>query len=317
MKIDWPSEWYRAWRDNGDDVSFFFGQMQGTSDHEEPRWFELRHEEFDGIGGFVHLLRSQGFRIDQLPFLRDDRLTLFRALRGLLAFIPMAKMRRQQWRQFDRTRKSRLLTGRDRVAWHIFTEEQTKKIISAAKAAGVSMNTYLLFHLDAAVASQLTAPSSIRRWCIPVNLRGAVSRPTELVSCVSYLGVDIGRDCSQRRLHQKIMRAKERGFHWGSWLGMIGGFLLGRDGMRRYFRTCEKKDHCWTGTFSNLGVWEVPGSGNWFVTSYIPRIYPVGAGSLMMNGRLSLTVRLHDGFGDDARTWKSLLESWKEACLNG
>jgi hypothetical protein len=314
MKTDWVGEVFCAMRDCGEDISIVYGQKT-VSARTEPGWFELPHDRYDGIGGLATLLRRQGFRVQQLPVLRGDRFNLWRALRGLLAVLPTSGIRPRQWRQFDGTRAVRFRSVRERVAWTLFTEEQTKQIAVIAKAAGVTVNTYLLFHLDAVVACRLTLPASSRRWMIPVNLRGAVTRDPEASPHMAFFAVDVDHESSLNRLQSQIERLKERGYHWGAWLALNAGRLIGRRAMRQDLLKAEKKNHGWTGIFSNLGVWEVPGSGAWIFCPAISRIQPVGAGCLTMNGRMAVTLQLHDAFGADLRTSYELLHAWKQACL--
>jgi hypothetical protein len=94
------------------------------------------------MSGLANLLRRQGFRIDKPPVFAGDKLTFGRGLRGVCTVLPTVKSRRQQWRHFDRTRPVRFLPVEQRVAWQLFSGEQTRRIASAAKAAGVTVNTY-------------------------------------------------------------------------------------------------------------------------------------------------------------------------------
>jgi len=315
MKTDWIADFFSAMHESGEDISIVYGQKAGAPVHAEPSWFELPHDQFDGISGLASLLRRQGLRVDKLPVLRGDRLTLSRAVRGLFAVLPTLKVRQRQWRNFDARRKVRFLPVRERVAWHLFTEEQTAGIVKSAKAADVTVNTYLLFHLDAAVSAQLTPPATGRRWMIPVNLRGAVTRPTPDAPCISFIGADIDCGSSLDQLQTQITRMRERACHWGSWIALHAGEVIGGKAMRRDLRSREEKNHGWTGIFSNLGVWEVPGSSSWVFCPAIWRSHPVGAGCLTMNGRMAITIQLHDAFYADLGTSYALLKAWQQACL--
>jgi hypothetical protein len=201
------------------------------------------------------------------------------------------------------------------VAWRLFTDEQTKKIIAAAKAAGVTVNTYLLFHLNETVSAELTPQGSSKRWMIPVNLRGAITRHAVLPPHMSFLGVDVEREVSLSQLQASINRLKERGYHWGMWVMLHLGRLLGADGMRKDIRKREQQKHGTTGMFSNLGAWDVPGGASWIFCPAVTRVYPIGAGAVTVNGRMALTIQLHEALGRDRRTSDSLLETWSQTCL--
>ena len=314
MKTDWVAEVFAAMRDCGENISIVYGHAHATAEYGEPQWFELPHDQYDGMSGLAKLLRMQGCRVEQLPMLRDDRLTWLRALRGLLAVLPSVQIRQRQWRQFDGTRKVRFLPVDERMAWELFTPEQTRQVVAAAKTAGVTVNTYLLFHLDA-VCSYLTRPDASRLWMVPVNLRGAVKRVNEDAPHMAFFGVDVGSDVSLASLQSQISQLKQRAYHWGAWIILHAGRVLGTEGMRRDVHQREQKNHGWTGIFSNLGVWDVPGGGHWMFGPAISRVHPLGAGCVTVNGRMALTMQLHDAFGVALPTARALLEDWKRACL--
>ena len=319
MKHDWVAEMFRALRDCGENISIVYGQTREA--RQEPadstlRWFELPHDQYDGISGLGELLRGQGLRVDPLPTLRADRFGFLRGLRGMVAVLPALAVRRQQWKvDFGWSRDAGGLPAGERVVWRMFTQDQTQAIVLAAKAAGVTVNTYLLLHLDAAVSAELTGPLAPRRWMIPVNLRGAVRRDAELPPQMSFLGVDIEHGVSLQRLQAGIDRQKARGYHWGMWILLHLGRVLGAQGMRQDIRKRERQQHGVTGMFSNLGVWNVSGAGHWIFCPAVTRVYPVGAGCITMNGRLGLAMQLHDALGRDLATGNALLDAWSRACV--
>lgn len=315
MRTDWVGEVFSAMRDCGEDISIIYGEKTATAAGAEPRWVELPHDRFDGIGGLATLLRERGYSVGPLPQLRDDRFSLLRALRGLLAVAPTLRLRRRKWWQFDGDREVSFLAVRDRLAWWLFTEEETQRITSAAKAARVTVNTYLLYHLDSVIASQLTIPGSRRRWMVPVNLRGAVTREVEASPHMAFFCVDLDRESTLTGIQAQISQLKQRGYHWGAWLSLNLGRLIGREAMRRDIRARESKCHGWTGIFSNLGLWEVPGSAPWIFGPAISRVHPVGAGCITLNGRMALSLQLHEAFGADLQASYSLLEDWRASCL--
>jgi hypothetical protein len=261
------------------------------------------------------LLRKQGARVEPLPVLSGDRFTLLRAWRGLWAARHTLRIRQRQWRQFDGARDADFLPPYERMAWEVFSEAETQGIVRAAKAAGVTVNTYLLFHVDAAISTALTRPYSDRLWMVPVNLRGAVKRARDIAPHMAFFGVNLASGASLTGLQTQIARLKEQDYHWGAWTLLHAGALVGAKGMRRDIRQREKRNHGWTGIFSNLGVWSVPGGGQWIFGPAISRVHPVGAGCITMNGRMALTLQLHAAFGASLQAAHALLQDWKNACL--
>lgn len=315
MKTDWVAEVFSAQRDCGEDISIVYGHASKPSNQARPQWFELQHNEFDGISGLACLLRRQGRRVDRLPELKGDPLTFFRGLQGVLSVLPEMKSRKRQWRRFDATRKAGFLPVTDRVAWHFLTVEETQAIARCAKAQGVTVNSYLLFHLDAVVKEKLAPPATSRRWMVPINLRGAVTRYLERAPHMAFLGVDIDTDSSPSQTQERIDQLRAKGYHWGVWSLMQAGWLMGKKGMRRDIQNREKAEHGWTGIFSNLGVWNVEGAENWLFCPAISRVYPVGGGCLTMNGHMALTVQLHEVLCEDLQASQAILAAWKQACL--
>lgn len=315
MKKDWVAEVFSAMHDCGEDISIVYGHAGEASNQARPQWYELQHNEFDGISGLACLLRRQGRSVNRLPMLKGEALTFARGLRGLLTILPEVKSRPRQWRRFDAARQAGFLPVRERVAWHFFTKQETTDIVNAARAEGVTVNSFLLFHLDAVVRDRLTPPATARRWMVPVNLRGAVTRYLERVPHMAFLGVDLDDDASPARTQASIDQLRAKAYHWGVWLMLHAGRLMGAQGMRRDIRNREKAGHGWTGIFSNLGVWNVEGAQNWLFCPAISRVYPVGAGCITMNGHLALTVQLHEVLCEDLQASKALLAAWKRSCL--
>jgi len=315
MKTDWVAEVFSAMRDCGENISIVYGRKPMASDKAEPTWFELPHDQYDGMSGLAAVLRRLGCRIERLPVLQGDRFTFLRALRGLYAALPLLGNKQRHWQRFDGTRNAEFAPVGERMAWDLFTEGETREIVLEARAAGVTVNTYLLFHLDAVIGAGLTRPDTCRLWMIPVNLRGAVRRDREAAPHMSFWAVDLDPNVSLAGLQAQISRLKQRAYHWGTWILLHAGALLGIEGMRRDIRRREKKNHGWTGIFSNLGVWEVPDAGHWIFGPAISRVHPVGAGCITMNGRMALTLQLHAAFGAGSPTAQALLRDWKNACL--
>jgi hypothetical protein len=91
--------------------------------------------------------------------------------------------------------------------------------------------------------------------------------------------------------------------------------LIGAAGLRRELRNRDKKNVGWTGMFSNLGVWDMPDSGHWIFGPAVSRVHPIGAGCVTMNGRMAITVQLHEALSVDLQAAYSLLDAWLRACL--
>lgn len=311
-RTDWVAEVFSAMRDCGENISIVYGLANGGR-HGAPQWFELQHDEFDGIGGLACLLRQHGHPVRRLPELKGDLLTWGRRMRGVLTVLPEVKSRPRQWLRFDASRLAGFHTVEDRVAWRLLSEAETRAVVKAAERAGASVNNYLLYHLDRVVKQSLTPPGTARRWMLPINLRGAVKREPERAPHMAFLGVDVDDGLTPAGVQQRVDGLRAKGYHWGVWTMMQAGRLMGREGMRKDIAKREREQHGWTGIFSNLGAWDVPGAGNWLFCPAISRVYPVGAGCITMNGRMALTMQLHDVLDESIDTTRALLDAWCDA----
>ncbi len=314
MRTDWVGEVFAAMRDSGEDISIIYGST-GPAAPRSPKWFEVQHDQFDGISGFALVLREQGLRPDAVPTLKADRFTLWRGLQGLVAVLPALKTRPRRWHHFNAARPVRSRPVDERLAWKLLTPQETAAIAAAAKDAGVTVNTLLLHHLDAAVTRRLVPLAADRLWMVPVNLRGAVTRPREASPHMAFLGVRIQAPSSLGALQDQVTRLRQRGAHWGAWIALHAGRLVGARGLRADLVKREKKQHGWTGIFSNLGSWSVPGSDGWIFGPAISRVHPVGAGCVTVNGRMALSIQLHDAFGCDLAVSQALLGEWTRSTL--
>jgi len=310
---DWIAEMFTALRDCGEDISIVFGQPG----RELPvAWHELPHDRFDGVSGLDALLGQQGLSAAALPTLREGRPSWFRRARGVLSVLRYLGIRKQRWTiDYDWRDPEHVPPPGERVAWVLFDEERTAALLQAARSAGATVNTYLLAHLDAVVRGTWVPQDAGRRWMLPVNLRGAVTRPDPSPPHMSFLTVDIDGAATPTGLQAQIDRCLHQGQHWGMWALLQLGRLLGEAGMRKDIRKRERMGHGATGMFSNLGVWQVEGGGPWLFCPAITRVYPIGAGCITVNGRMALTLQLHhalDGTLDKAR---ATLDAWTHACL--
>lgn len=314
---DWVAEMFSALRDCGEDISIVFGRVpaQGRAAG-EIAWHELPHDGYDGVSGLDTLLRQYGVAAPTLPTLQEGPAPWLRRMRGVLSVLPYLGIRRQQWAlDYNWQDPPAVPPPAGRVAWTLLDAAQTQAVVRAAKAAGVTVNTYLLSHLDAAVRGTWTPAGAPRRWMLPVNLRGAVVRPAPSPPHMSFLTVDIAAAPAPSALQAQIQRCLDQGQHWGMWSLLQLGRLLGEQGMRKDIRSREKRGHGATGMFSNLGVWNVGAGDGWVFCPAITRVYPIGAGCITVDGRMALTLQLHHALGGTLQKAQSTLDAWVEGAL--
>lgn len=113
------------------------------------------------------------------------------------------------------------------------------------------------------------------------------------------------------------------GVHWGNWyLGHIGK-IVGIKGMRKLFSGGKKTMHNF-GTFTNLGIWQLPNIDPKDMNTdeaYICAApgsskYPISVGVITWNGNLSISFKIHPSVCSDREFPRAFIESFKKNILN-
>jgi len=303
--------WFHALEELDEFIGIRFGHLAPGAT--EIEWMFLPHTDFDGIGGFAHLLRERGGHVDDLPKIPHPAalswLSFLRALPGMLG-----PRRRISWKalkqgpELDRTNQPP-----PAVAVHVFSEEDTAKIRWAARNADVSVNSLLLRHLDRAVRPYLEDPSSSTPWMVPVNLRGRVTQPTDVENHSSYIAINIKASDGAKAVHRRIYNELEKGRHCANWKSYAAGRFCS-SGMKRALIRRDRAISQWNiGGLSNLGIWDWDKSitdprckGQWFFSPPVLRFQHIGAGCVTFQGQLTLTLQIHP----DLTTSPEVAESW-------
>lgn len=216
------AEWFRASEETGD----FMGIRYGRVPHQggEIEWSFVSHCDCDGIGGFARLLRERGAEIEKLPetknLCREVIRPLWRLWRDNRADGNCAD--RRDWKGSHPKQPG----ASESVAWHLFSDEETQSIREKCRKARVTVNSYLLKHLDHAIRPEIRRPHAKIPWMIPVNMRGAVKHADDTENHVSCVGVRITAEDSVEDIQDQIRRRLERGEHRANHLIMeLGNFL--------------------------------------------------------------------------------------------
>ena len=311
------SPWFVAAEDLGEYIGVRFGRI--NPDGSEPEWIFLRHADYDGIGGFAHILRNKGAAIDALPEQpHPARPSRFDVLR--LAPIYLQSRRQPRWNsrviqpQTKGASRHQVPTA---VAWHVFSEIETNQIIAASKRHGVSVNSLLVNTLTRGIRPFLEDSSATVPWMIPVNLRGKVRRDRDTANFTSCVGVKVKAGEIPSETHRNIFAALDRKVHWANWQAYdLGKFTS--HGMRKFLiATGLAISQLSLGSFSNLGVWDAAKSisvdacrGNWLFSPPVLRCQPIGAGCVTFQNQLSLTIQAHPELTTQASVCQAWIQSW-------
>lgn len=299
--------WFKASEDLGDDIGIRFGCVSMESDQVE--WFSVSHYECDGVGAFARLLRQSGAELPELPRSKNPHEGILGPLWWLFGGRPKPSecATRLDWACMGDPPHG----APNPTAWHMFTKEETQRIVDACRRQKVTVNSLLLKHLDAAVRPELDITKAIP-WMIPVNLRGDVNYADDTENHVSCIDVPVFPDDTASQLHQRIHLHLSQGEHRANHLLMRAGRLLGHRLKVWYLRQDRARPAGSIGAFSNLGAWDaaekIPSTDRWLFCPPVVLGQRLSAGCLTFQNRLSLMIQTHP-HGPDvpgyASTWMS------------
>jgi hypothetical protein len=300
------SKWFRASEDAGDFMGIRYGRVAEGSG--EVEWHFVSHCDCDGIGGFARLLRERGVETGKLPETKHPR-------RGVIAPV---------WRLWRDSRRAGECAGRGdwsasdqpaagvsgAVAWHLFTEDETREIGARCRRMNVTVNSFLLKHLDQAVRPGIRRPEAVIPWMIPVNLRGDIRHSDDTENHVSCVEARIALDDSPESIQQQILRRLARGEHRANHLLLMAGGILSHSAKVAYLKNDRAKPAGNIGAFSNLGVWDAEGENTdgWVFCPPVVTGQLLGAGCVTYRGRLGLAIQGHPALSsipDVAAGWMS------------
>jgi len=306
------SQWFLASEATGDFMGIRYGRLPQGS--QEVDWSFVSHCDCDGIGGFARILRKRGAELQKLPEAKNR-------CRGVIG--PL-------WRLWRDSRENKQCADRrdwelsgspgakasGAVAWHLFTEEQTKDIREKCRREQVTVNSLLLKHLDQAIRPETLRPHLKIPWMVPVNLRGDIMHADDTENHVSCVDVFIAPDDSAEAIQQQILRRLERGEHRANHLLLELGRLLSHGAKKKFLTNDRSKPAGNIGAFSNLGVWDsevlIETDDSWLFCPPVVRGQLLGAGCVTFQNRLSLAIQGHPGLflsPDIASGW---MKRWVE-----
>lgn len=293
------SDWFRASEAMGDFMGIRYGRLTGGVGDaaKNVEWHFVSHCECDGIGGFARLLRERGAVIPELPVTtspcRRVMGPLWRLVRG--SGVKGGCARRADWR--PSAAEGARSGPSAAVAWHVFTEAETAAIRARCREPGVTVNSFLLKHLDEAVRPEVRRPDLRVTWMVPVNLRGDVRHADDTANHVSCVEVKIAPDDRAMEIQQQIRRSLERGEHRANQILLGIGRFLGHAAKVKFLTMDRARPAGTIGAFSNLGVWDaekkIATEDVWVFCPPVVKGQLLGAGCVTFQNRLGLAIQGH------------------------
>ena len=321
--VDLIGEWVRMAEEAGSQLDFPVGIVRRGSD--EPEWTIYSHAQRDGIGGIMHALEYEGYRIRKFPAFRDTSPPSSLAIRFavLRAHWQAKALRTHPWRSFTARRG---LKHRGH-AWFLFTRAQTDALRGFARSQGVTLGTLLFWCANRAIPRDLFAdPTAPRTWAMTINMRGMLKLPSEFANLSTGMDVRIPEGASVQELHRTIQREIRLHSHWVRWYWTwrfrtperLREFYRRRPGFAVRFRT---------GAFSNVGefprdyVEPTERSGDpsnidaMILGGVTGPIHPFACVPMCWNGRLAVSLCCAAQLVDDLDATKEYLARWMEDVL--
>jgi hypothetical protein len=309
--IDWPGRWFKL----DEEVSKEFVGIRfakAAPGKRDVSWTYVSHIDFDGMGALAHLVKQDEQQRDvALPTLRDAYNPGWLAAAGAQLRFFLRKFRPSaNWKSLDPSWRepARSLPAGTAVATGMLDVERTQCFSEKARALGVSTNSLLLSALVRASRPYVGRGPAL--WRVPVNMRGPVAAKSALANTSSFVEVRIGADDSAPHVHRQIKSCLTRREHWAVWYFANIGRLVGDRGMRILHTVYHwiSRGRPWVGSLSNLGTWN--GIGDWYFGPGCQYTSPVGAGVIICNGKLLLTLEAHLSIARDRALPQTLMNRW-------
>jgi hypothetical protein len=313
---DLIGEWFSALEANGEDFTFRLGRY--CAGMQEPEWYFLPHDRYDGLGGLAHVLRTERHTAIDLPHSAERPPSRFSKL--LAALYCLLRRRSQPMRFRDEDPKfasrSRAESSPSAFAWALLTRAETEDVRDAARQRGVSLNAWLLWALARATLPGLVPKTGDFQWIVPVNMRGFAKTERDTDNAAWTLDVVFEPDASPEDVQSALVKELLRKQHWGTWELFKLLHLFKPETLRALARReMSVRKH---GSFSNLGrlsprvLDPTRGVDEWWMAfNPVLRSRPIGAACLTWCDKLALTLQLHPALSRDPRVAREWLARWQ------
>ncbi len=303
---DWSGLWFKHVEETcGEYAGMRGGRRQPDG---SIAWTSLSHAVYDGLGGFVHLLRQSHGSHVAVPVRKSRKPSLLQRAAALLRLIARKPVPAAAWTAMAASWQPPTAGPGTAFTVELLETGRTQHLMRQARAQCVPLNSLLLGALARASADELRDGPA--RWMMPVNMRGPVALARDTANQTGYLQIEIPAGASASQVHEQVKLALGRRDHWATWIFLNAGRLVGYAGVRAIYGLQMSRfgGRPFVGSFTNLGSWD--GFGEWFVCPPVARTCPVGVGVIVCNGQLSLTIEAHPSMAGGAAWTGALMRRW-------
>jgi len=306
--------WFAEMRRLGDWPETACGKIEADG---SIKWKYFSHEDYDGIGAIVQILRENGFDVPSTPETRRSRAKS--AWWGLKQFTkpPLTVLDSQPpWKDYDRD-----FAGERVVPQAIcLSRQDTQRIASNAKRQKVFPNSFQLWALDRAISPLLVNEWAPRHWMIPVNLRGPVQWKRDTANHSSGMWCRIKPGYSPADVQRTTLAQLKTDEHWViwwqfQWIGLFGGHAV-----RQALLASKRGGNYTTATFVSVGDFspkKLDGSDPdlWCAAPCAMRNSAISAGAGSFQGRQILALGVNPAVKDARLRAAETLERWRQLLM--
>lgn len=307
---DYTAQWFEIYRRQIEPTDILF-EIESDNKNE---LIKIPHEKYDGVGALHLLAEKFNWQIQNHSTLKPKKISLLKYILNCLLFLYWAHPRRNNIWPFTFKKAEAVYTIQ---TLHKFTHEETTALLTKAKWLKVSLNTLLFYALNQTIAKKFDLQKKKVSWWIPVNMRPDlgldVNDPTIKKNYVSNFPVDVNSEISLSDCQQLISKALKQQKHWATWWWQN----LGRFFPESVIEVIAKRnllDNYYAGAFSNLGNWTCKDQNSdlcFFVNPLLS--HPIGAGAIIWNGRLNISLRAYPTFPIVQSELDRLIASWAKS----
>jgi len=296
--------YFECFRDAGINTVFRIYRMQGNQKIAETAF---DHVDFDGISAVTFMARQfpeNGFQAPKLSvkprpsFLK----CMWELTKWYIRFYPFMP---SKWK---------FLSVKRDITSSIIEIENWQK--SDPK---VSVNTKLLIALDRAAKEFLINPKKPRVWMTPVGMYNGITRDIEPSNRVSFIDIKMKDSMSDEQVQAIAKKHLIELNYWGTIGTMWYSTLFGKAPfvfVSKYIHLIFRR----TGTFSNMGEWIIPSlpENEWwtFGQGCVAKMSPVEGTAIVINGRMGLSLHIHESIGMPQSEADRFIQKWKEIYLS-
>ncbi len=308
--VDWMGLWYKIIKERGENDRPSFGCLNLETN--EIDWMSFSHSEMDGVGAMMNYYEGKNYKLTKFPDLKEKSYpSFFEALGILYRLIFKTKKIKTHWLE-----NNNILNPPDplKISFHIYSQEDTQKILNYCKANKVSQTAFVMNHITHFLLPQLSSNAE-GTWTLPVNLRPILKTFNIKGNHSSGLLINIKKSDSPQKTHQEIASQLKKKQHWGIWWVHQVGRIVGFRGMKFISEKNAKKSFM-IGSFSNLGSWDLPPNHIWVGSPPGSKNFPISIMLMLANSRLSLSLKIHPAIMENQSKVSQMLDSLSQYILS-